>query len=240
MPEKRRSVACPGKIAFSGPRCKFHQVNEPNAKPVAWSPRLILRRCPWVVLVLIVPSWIAWAIMDRDMYDTGHLLFYYMPDLVNDSLRVVPNFLITPLINIETDQILLITVLIAGFGIPVEKRLGGGAATAIFWIASAAGAIGAGVLWHLVYPLFSDVHAVQQGAERIFNGASAGGFGLMAAYAALARRPLIWIGLFCIWEPGFWILVSRDFTSAFHVIAFVTGFTMTRLRIPRVLFRVVT
>lgn len=188
----------------------------------------LLQRCPWVVLVLLVPSWIAWLTIDRDLEDTDHLLFYYIPDLTEDFIAVLLNLAITPLVNTETDQIILITVLIGTFGVLVEKRLGAVAALGIFWGTSAAGALAGGALLHLLYPLFPDFQPFEQSWNRVFNGASAGGFGLMAAYAAISGRPLLWIALFCIWEPSFLLLVSQDFTSVFHMIAFTTGFVTVR------------
>lgn len=187
----------------------------------------LLQRCPWVVLVLLVPSWLAWLTMERDLEDTEHLLFYYIPDLTEKPLAVLLNLFVTPLVNTETGQIILVTVLIGTFGVLVEKRLGALMTLGIFWGTSASGALIGGALLHLLYPLFPDVHAFEQGWNRVFNGASAGGFGLMAAYAAIASRPLLWIALFCLWEAG-WLLVSGAYTAAFHIIAFVTGYVAVR------------
>lgn len=188
-------------------------------------------RVPWIAVVVLLPSWFSWLVVDRDLHDTGHPLFYHIPDLTRDPLALLLNLTVTPLINTETDQILLVTVLIAGFGVAVERCLGTAAALGLFWGTSAAGALVGGLLLHLLYPLFPDVEAFQSGWNRVFNGASAGGFGLMGAHAATAARPVLWIALFCSWEPAFWFLVSRDYTSAFHMIAFTTGFaTARRLR----------
>jgi hypothetical protein len=41
-------------------------------------------------------------------------------------------------------------------------------------------------------------------------------------------RAVVDLLLHDIWEPGFLILVSQDFTSTFHVIAFITGFAVGR------------
>ncbi|QKT03909.1 rhomboid family intramembrane serine protease [Ectothiorhodospiraceae bacterium 2226] len=189
-----------------------------------------LRRTPVVVWVLLVPSWVTALIMDRDEFATDHLLYYHIPDLTEAPLRILPNLFVTPLVNTQVDQVILITILIGTFGVLVERRLGALAALAIFWGTSAAAALGAGVLLHLLYPLFPDVHTFGEGGwYRVFNGASAGGFGLMAAYAALSPRPWLWIGLFALWEPTFWLLVTNDYTFAFHFIAFTTGFVGVRL-----------
>jgi hypothetical protein len=200
-----------------------------NQMPLPRRAARFLQRCPWVVPVLLVPAWISWFLVDRDVEDTGHPLFYHIPDITQDPLALLLNLTITPLVNTQFDQIILITVLIGTFGVLVERRLGALTALALFWGTSAAGALGGGLLLHVLYPLFPEVHAFSDGGwYRVFNGASAGGFGFMGAYAAMARWPLLWIGLFFVWEPGFWLLVSGDFTSAFHILAFTTGFVTVR------------
>jgi hypothetical protein len=136
---------------------------------------------------------------------------------------------VTPLVNTQIDQIILVTVLLAAFGMAVESRLGTWRALAIFWGTSGVAAIAGGVLLHVLYPMFPDVHTFGQGGwERVFNGGSAGGFGLLGAFAATSRRPMLWIGLFLVWEPLFWFFVSHDYTSAFHFIAVATGYAAGR------------
>lgn len=46
-----------------------------------------LRRCPLVVPVILVPSWVTWLVVERDLEDTGHPLFYHIPDLFRDRWR---------------------------------------------------------------------------------------------------------------------------------------------------------
>ncbi len=188
----------------------------------------LVRRVPLVVPLLILPSWPSYLLMNRDDEATDHILFYYIPDLVEAPLRIIPNVLVTPFVNTEGDQILLVTGLLLMFGITVERRLGFGAAFAIFWGASAVAALVGGALWHVIYPDVTTVEPVERGGERIFNGGSAGGFALLAAAAATMRRPWILLLAFFIWEPIFWANISRDYTSVFHVIAVATGFVMAR------------
>lgn len=186
-----------------------------------------LRRVPWIVWAILLPSWIFFlATGERATHDTEQILFFYVPDLVEGPLRVIPNLTVTPWVNTETDQILLITGLVGIFGTLVERRVGGLPTLAIFWITSAAGAVFGGLLWHLLHPLFPDFHPIANAELRVFNGASAGAFGLMAAYAALSPRPWIVVGLFVVWEPTFWYFISEDYTSVIHIIAFATGFFM--------------
>lgn len=59
----------------------------------------LLRRCPWVVPVLLVPSWITWLVVERDLEDTEHLLFYHIPDITRDPLAPLLNLTVTPLVN---------------------------------------------------------------------------------------------------------------------------------------------
>lgn len=185
----------------------------------------LLRRCPIIVLVVLIPSWISWFLLERDLHATGHLLYYYIPDLTQAPLRLLPNFVVTPFINPQTDQIIIVTLLIATFGVLVERRLGAVPAFWIFWGTSFAAALGSGILLHILYPLFPDVPAFAEGGwYRVFNGASAGGFGLMGAYTALSPRPGLWVGAYGLWEASFWLITSGVFTTAFHLIAFVTGF----------------
>lgn len=181
------------------------------------------------MLVLLALSWVTYFIFDRDEYATGHPLYFHAPDLTQNPLAVAPNLLVTPLVNTQTDQILLVSGLLLLFGTAVERRLGTAAALALFWVASSTAAVLGGLLLHPLYSHFPDVHMFADGGwYRIFNGGSAGGFALLAAYAALSPRPWLWVGLFLVWEPVFWLFVSGDFTSVFHFIAFVTGFLGAR------------
>jgi hypothetical protein len=153
---------------------------------------------PWIVLVVLPPAWLTALTLERDLYDTDNPLYYRIPNITRDPVALVLNLTITPLINTETDQVMLITVLIVAFGTAVERRFGAGASLGIFWGTSAAGALVGGLLLHLLYPLFPEVAVFESGWNRVFNGASAGGFGLMGAFAATAHRPLVWIKQACL------------------------------------------
>jgi hypothetical protein len=187
-------------------------------RPVRWF--------PVAILALLVPSWASYLLIDeRDDFDTENPLFFHVPDLSQDPLGVVFTLLVTPVVNTEGDQVILVTVLLLAFGTVVERRLGSLAALGIFWGASIVAAIVGGFILHLLHPTFAHLEVIDVGWRRVFNGGSAGGFALLGALAATSGRPWIWLGLFAIWEPGFWLLVSQDFTSVFHLVAVATGFS---------------
>jgi hypothetical protein len=185
------------------------------------------KRFPFILLVL-VPGWFTAILIDRETEDTDQLFFFHIPDLIENPLVIPVNLLVTPLVNTEIDQIILVTVLVGTFGVLVERRLGTLAAFAIFWGVTVVAAVGAGFLLHALYPMFPQVEVFDSGWNRVFNGGSAGGFGLMGAFAATARLPWVWLGIFFIWEPGFWILVSQDYTPAFHFLAITSGYAASR------------
>ncbi|MBX3467593.1 MAG: hypothetical protein KF878_11955 [Planctomycetes bacterium] len=194
-------------------------------------PRAEVRRAggrtgvPWAVLLLVLASWTSFLLIDeRDEFAVDHPLYIHFPDFSERPWRIVPNLVVTPLVNTQPDQIVLVTALLLGFGIPVERRLGSKVVLGVFWGATAMAAVlGAGAL-HVLYPLFPDVHAFSEGGwYRVFNGGSAGGFGLMGAMAATSRFTAVWVALYCLWEPSFWLVVTQDFTAVLHVTAFFTG-----------------
>jgi hypothetical protein len=183
------------------------------------------RGIPWGILLLLVPSWITYLVIERDELDTGHPLFFYPPNLTQDPLAVVVNLLVTPLVNTQTDQILLVTGLLLLFGTRAEWQLGTRATLAIFWLATTVAAIVSAGLLHVLYPMFPDVYMFAEGGwYRVFNGGSAGSYALMAAFAVTSPRRWLLIGAFVLWEPGFWLLISRDYTPVFHISAFLTGY----------------
>jgi hypothetical protein len=197
--------------------------------PVNWSSRSLLRRVPWAVVILLIPSWISYGLIDeRDDYDTENLLYYYVPDITEDQLALVVAILITPVINTEGDQILLVTGLIGIFGTMINRKLGTPWTLAIFWGTTTAGALMGGILLHFLHPHFAHYEPIREGMERVFNGGSAGGFGFVGAYAATGRWTMLWGAVFLAWEPTFWATISRDYTSVFHLIAFLTGFGTMR------------
>jgi hypothetical protein len=182
------------------------------------------RRTPVGILLLLVVSWATFFAFERDQFATDHPLYYHIPDLTQNAPAVFLNLLVTPLVNTQPDQILLVTGLLVLFGIAVERRFGTWPMIGIFWIASSLAAVLGGALLHVLYPLFPDVHMLSDGGwYRVFNGGSAGAFALMGTYLTVAQRPWLWLGIFLVWEPIFWLVISRDYTSVFHFIAFATG-----------------
>jgi membrane associated rhomboid family serine protease len=179
---------------------------------------------PWGILLLLVPSWLTYLLVERDELDTGHPLFFYPPNLTQDPAAVLVNLLVTPIVNTQTDQILLVTGLLLLFGIRVEWQYGTRATLGIFWLATAVAAVFSAALLHVLYPLFPDVYMVAEGGwYRVFNGGSAGSYALLAAYSVTSPRRWLWIGAFVLWEPGFWLLITGDYTPVFHISAFLTG-----------------
>lgn len=183
-----------------------------------------------LMLLLLIPSWASYFALDRPDAGNSHILFYAIPDLHRDPLSIPPALLLTPLVNTQTDQVFLVTVLIAVFGVAVERRVGIVAALAVFWGTSTLAALGSGVLLHALYATVPDAHIVDEAWRRLFNGGSAGGIGLAGALAGIYAGLRRWwvagalIALFVAWEFTFWAVQLRNFTSTFHLIAFVAGF----------------
>jgi hypothetical protein len=183
-----------------------------------------LGRLPIGIGLLLIPSWISYLLIDdRDDFDTANPLYFHIPDLTQDPLMAVVALLVTPLVNTEGDQVLLVTGLLLAFGIPAELRLGTWSAVGIFWGASIVAGVSAGLLLHVLHPLFPDVETFDVGWRRVFNCGSAGGFALLGAFAVTSRWPWAWLGLFLAWELVFWSTISQDYTIAFHLIAVITG-----------------
>jgi hypothetical protein len=187
-------------------------------------------RFPWGIVALLVPSWITFLVLpDRDTFDTENPLYFHPPNLTEEPLRTLGQLLYTPFVNTEFDQILLVTGLLLLFGVPFELRCGTWQAIAVFGIATTVAAVFGAALLHLLYPLFPDVHMFADGGwNRVFHGGSAGGWGLMAAFAATTRHPWIWLVGFVAWEGAWWVLLTGDYTPVFHATTVVTGYVVTR------------
>jgi hypothetical protein len=185
---------------------------------------------PWGILLMLIPSWATFLLLpERDVFDTENPLYFHPPNLTREPVRVVLQLPYVPLVNTELDQILLVTGLLLGFGVVAELRLGTWAVLGVFWLASTVAAILGGALLHVVYPLFPDVHVFAEGGwYRVFHGGSAGGWALMAAFAATTQRPWPWIGGFVVWESTWWLFLTGDYTPVFHATAVVTGLVAGR------------
>lgn len=191
-----------------------------------WKSRPLL--LPWVVVIVLGPSIYTVFFVERDMYDTEHLLYLYVPDLVERPWRLLPNLLITPLINLDGEQIFIVVLLVCTFGIILEWKQGAPVSLGAYWVSSAAAALLAGIVWHLLSPSLGHLEAFQQPAERVYNGGSAGAFGLVGGYAAISPRPWLWILLFLMWETGY-ALASEGFIPVFHVFGFFGGYFFVML-----------
>lgn len=190
----------------------------------------LVKSFPLIVLVLI-PGWITALTINRDADDTSQLFFYHIPDLTDDPLLIPVNLITTPLVNTQMDQTILVTALVCTFGVLVERRLGTMAAFGLFWGTTIAAALAAGFLLHGLYPLFPDVQVFEDAWTRVYNGGSAGGYGLMAGFAATTRWPWMWLGIFFAWEPVYWLLVSGSlytYTPTFHIMAVISGYLAGR------------
>jgi hypothetical protein len=67
--------------------------------------------------------------------------------------------------------------------------------------------------------MIPNVKVFETGWQRGFNGGSAGGSGLLAAFAATSDCWWLWGGLFVVWEPAFRATSSQGYTSVFHIVA---------------------
>lgn len=189
-------------------------------------------RCPWVALVVLVPSLLTFFLVERDVHDTSNLLYFYIPDLFAAPWRAIPNLTITPLINVSIGQIAVLFLLVGGFGSIIEWRLGARIAIGLYWATAAAAAIFAGLVWHALHPLFADSAMFQRPLERVYSGGSAAAFGMLGGYAALSRRPWPYVAIFVTWESGYWI-VKESFIPFFHFAGFFSGLGLIRWYLGR-------
>jgi hypothetical protein len=189
-------------------------------------------RCPWVVLVVLVPSVLTFFLFERDVHDTANPLYFYLPDLFARPWRAVPNLTITPLINVGVAQIVALFLLVGGYGSVIEWRLGARVAIGLYFATSAAAAIFAGLVWHAFHPLFEDTAMFQRPLERVYSGGSAAAFGTLGGYAAVSRRPWVYVAIFVAWESGYWI-VKQNFIPFFHFAGFFSGLGLMRWYLAR-------
>lgn len=194
-------------------------LNEPNF--ATWLKSRPLR-CPWVVLCVLVPSFLTFFLVERDVLDTGNPFYYYIPDLFAAPWRAIPNLVITPLINVGVGQIVVLCLFVGGSGSYIEWRLGAHVAIATYWATSAVAAIFGGLVWHAFHPLFEDSAMFHRPLERVYSGGSAAAFGMFGAHAALSRR-WQYVAVFVTWETGYWV-VKQNFIPFFHFAGFFSGF----------------
>ena len=197
----------------------------------SWLKRRPLR-CPWVVLFVLVPSVLTFFLVERDVLDTGNLLYYYIPDLFVAPWRAISNLTITPLINVGVGQIVVLFVFVGVCGSLIEWRLGARVAIGLYWASSAAAAIFAGLVWHAFHPLFHDTAMFHRPLERIYSGGSAAAFGVFGGYAAMSRRTWSYVAVFVTWETGYWI-VKESFIPFFHFAGFFSGLGLMRWYLAR-------
>ena len=209
------------------PWCMMQWLTRLRAAPIE---NLLLPggRVPVVPLLVLLPSWISTILLDRPPRGDESLFFFYVTDLA-DPFTLLPGLAVGPLLNTALSQVLLVSGLVLFFGIPLERRLGAGRTLAIFWTASIAGSIGGAAMIHAAQALAPDATIVERAWDRAYGGGSAGGFGLMGAYAAGARSSMPWIALFAAWEVMAWYSVLQNLTPAFHVVAFAAGMVAGRV-----------
>jgi hypothetical protein len=189
-------------------------------------------RCPWIVLLVLVPSLLTFFLVERDVLDTGNPFYYYVPDLFASPWRALVNLTITPLINVGVGQMVVLFLFVGGCGSLIERRLGARVAIGMFWGTSAIAAIFGGLVWHALHPLFEDTSMFHRPLERIYSGGSAAAFGMFGAYAALSRRTWLYVAVFVTWETGYW-LVKESFIPFFHFAGFFSGFGLMRWYLTR-------
>lgn len=171
---------------------------------------------------------------------------YSIPDLTENPLRAARALLTAPFLNHDSVQLVYISILVILFGITFEIREGSRRTILFFAGGLVTGALGAGLLLHLLYPAVTDAPLYATAWARTWSGGSAGCFGVMGALAARSRRPGPLLASLVLWdlnwpllraaltdkrEPQFdlvWWHLPHSYTSAFHLIALAAGFLVMR------------
>ena len=171
---------------------------------------------------------------------------YHIPDLSEDPIRLARTLLTAPYFNHDVVQFVYISLLLLAFGVVFEVREGTKRTLLLFYAGLLSGALGAGLLLHLLYPAVTEAPLYANAWERTWSGASAGCFGLIGALAARARQPwpvlLVVIGWDLHWpylrvwlsgveSPAFdlvWWHLPHAFSSVFHLPALAVGFGLGR------------
>lgn len=79
----------------------------------------------------------------------------------------------------------------------------------------------------MFYPLFAESRMFQRPLERVYTGGSAAAFGTLGGYAAMSRRPWVYIAAFVTWETGYRV-VKGNFVPFFHGAGFFSGLGLMR------------
>lgn len=171
---------------------------------------------------------------------------YSIPDLTANPLAAGRALLTAPFLNHDSVQLIYISILVVLFGIVFEVREGTRRTVLFFAGGLVTGAVGAGLLLHLLYPAVTDAPLYATAWARTWSGGSAGCFGVMGALAGRTRRPGALLAMLVLWdlnwpllraaltdkrEPQFdlvWWHLPHSYTSAFHLIALTAGFLVAR------------
>ena len=196
------------------------------------------RAAPFVPVYLAV-SWLlflptAKPVPGNYVIDAARVrpLLYHIPDLSRNPPATLAAAVTAPWLNHNAVQLLYVTALLLLFGLVFEVREGTARTAAIFLGTTVAGALGAGLLLHALYPEVWANAFAERAWQRTWSGGSAGCFGVMGALAARARRPWPLLALFALWEVNvvWWYL--REYTPAFHLTALAVGFLAARYAVP--------
>ncbi len=157
---------------------------------------------------------------------------YNIPDLVDDTGAAVAAIVTAPWVHRTAVQLVFVTIGLLVFGTRLEYREGPIRTAGIFFATTAAAAITAGVVLHIIYPGMLDFGFLETAWNRTWGGGSAGLFGVIGALIGRARRPLPLLGLVLLWEAAFTVFVYQDYVPAFHLPALLAGFVATRYVLP--------
>ncbi len=252
-----------GKVTISANH-QSHTAKRPMSWLLTAWPRTDGLRRPWrrwVRLPLAAPASlcylvIMWALFlslahkEGDIYtidlEQVRPFVYSIPDLTADPLRAGRALLTAPFLNHDSVQLVYISILVILFGITFEMREGSRRTIMFFAGGLVTGALGAGLLLHLLYPAVTDAPLYATAWARTWSGGSAGCFGVMGALAGRSRRPGPLLMALVLWdlnwpllraaltdkrEPQFdlvWWHLPHSYTSAFHLIALAAGFLVMR------------
>lgn len=161
----------------------------------------------------------------------GHLL-YHVPDLSQDFPKAMRSLLTAPWLNHDSLQLVYVTALLLMFGVVFEIREGTLRTVMVFFGTTFFSAVAGGAILHGIYPELWDTLALENAWQRSWSGGSVGCFGLMGALAGHARRPILLLSIFVLWEAFLWWVNLRNYTSVFHLSALAAGFVTSRYLLP--------